>query len=184
MIILASASPRRKEILELAGFEFKVVPTDVDETLPFEMSPAETVEYLSKIKAMPLKNESDMIIGSDTVVSIDGKIIGKPKDEEDAFSILKTLSGRTHEVFTGVTILFKGKEITFSERTEVEFYDLTDDEIKDYINTKEPMDKAGAYGIQGKACKFVKSVNGDYMNVIGFPVSRFYNIYKEMKKEA
>lgn len=182
MIILASASPRRKEILELAGFEFKVIPTDVNETLPKVMSPAETVEYLSKIKAYPLKNDEDMIIGSDTVVSIDGKIIGKPKDEEDAFNILKTLSGRTHEVFTGVTILYNGEEITFSEKTDVEFYELSDDEIKTYISTKEPNDKAGAYGIQGKACKFVKKVNGDYFNVIGFPIAKFYEIYKQIIK--
>ncbi len=180
MIILASASPRRKEILELAGFEFKVMPTDVDENLPYPMSPGKTVEYLSKIKAMPLKNNEDMIIGSDTVVAIDGKIIGKPKDEEDAFNILKTLSGRTHCVYTGVTILFKDKEITFSEKTDVEFYEFSDKEILDYIATKEPMDKAGAYGVQGTACKFVKKINGDYFNVIGFPVARFYNVYKNL----
>ncbi len=182
MIILASASPRRKELLELAGFEFKVVPTDVDETLPKPMSPRETVEYLSKIKAYPLKNDSDMIIGSDTVVSIDDKIIGKPKDTDDAFNTLKKLSERVHNVYTGVTILYKGEEITFSEKTEVEFYEISDEEIKEYIETKEPMDKAGSYAIQGIACKFVKKINGDYANVIGFPVSKFYNIYKTIKE--
>ncbi len=182
MIILASASPRRKELLELAGFEFKVIPTDVDESLPHSMSPDKTVEYLSKIKAMPLKNSEDMIIGSDTVVAIDRKIIGKPKDEEDAFNILKTLSGRTHCVYTGVTVFYKDKEITFSVKTEVEFNELSDREIYDYIATKEPMDKAGAYGVQGTACKFVKKINGDYFNVIGFPVAKFYEVYKQITK--
>ena len=131
MLILASASPRRKELMMLSGLEFEVKPTSVDETVPEGLSPKETVEHLSLIKALPLKNGTDTIIGSDTVVTIDGEILGKPTSEENAREILKKLSGRTHSVFTGVTIIKKNAVETFSVETEVTFYELTKKEIED-----------------------------------------------------
>lgn len=172
MIILASKSPRRKELLSLCGIEFSVMPTEADETLPENISPAEAVEHLSRIKAEPLKNENGIIIGADTVVAIDDIILGKPRDEKDAFDMLKALSGKTHFVYTGVTIIKGEKSVTFSEKTEVEFFPLSDEEIADYVKTGEPLDKAGAYGIQGKGALLVKKINGDYNNVVGLPVSR------------
>lgn len=172
MIILASQSPRRKELLKLCGFEFEVKPADADETLPEGLSPAEAVSYLSRIKAQAADDKENLIIGSDTVVALHGEILGKPADEKDAFIMLKKLSGKTHSVFTGVTLIKKEKEITFYEETKVEFYSLTDEEIENYIKTKEPMDKAGAYGIQGFGGLLVKGIQGDFNNVVGLPVAR------------
>ena len=181
MLILASKSPRRKELMEYIGEEFKITSAQVDESYDESLSPAQVVEFLSSIKAMPFKNEKDIVIGADTVVAIDGKILGKPKDESDAFLMLKTLSGREHRVYTGVTLI-KGEEIkTFSVETKVYFYHLTDSEIKEYIKTGEPMDKAGAYGIQGKGCLLIEKIDGDYFNVVGLPVSRLKKELDAMK---
>lgn len=171
MIILASKSPRRKELLSLITTDFTIKSAEVDETLPFEMSPQKAVEYLSKIKAEPFRNNIDTVIGADTVVAIDDKILGKPSDEQEAYSMLKLLSGRTHSVFTGVTVITPEKTSTFSVETQVEFFELTDEEIYSYIATGECMDKAGSYGIQGKGGLLVKKINGDYANVVGLPVS-------------
>ncbi len=179
MIILASQSPRRKELLKLCGVEFKVRPADADETLPEGLTPAEAVCYLSKIKARAADDNENIIIGSDTVVALDGSILGKPTDDDDAFLMLKKLSGKTHSVFTGVTLIKKGKEITFYEETKVEFYPLTDEEIRNYIKTGEPMDKAGAYGIQGFGGILVKRIEGDFNNVVGLPIAR---LSREIKK--
>ena len=133
MIILASKSPRRKELLSFITTDFTVKSADVDETLPQGITPDKAVEYLSKIKAQPLKNESDIVIGADTVVALDGKILGKPRDEADAFATLRMLSGREHSVFTGVSVI-KGEKIeTFSVQTKVKMFDLTDEEIEEYI---------------------------------------------------
>ena len=130
------------------------------------------VEYLSKIKAHPFRESGKIVIGADTVVAIDGKILGKPKNEKDAFLMLKNLSGKEHSVFTGVTVIKNDKEVTFSVQTKVKFFELDDREIEDYISSGEPFDKAGAYGIQGKGSLFVEKIDGDYFNVVGLPISR------------
>lgn len=182
MIILASQSPRRKELLKLCGFDFEIKPADADETLPDGITPREAVCQLSKIKARAVNDNENIIIGADTVVALGNEILGKPLDEEDAFLMLKKLSGKIHSVFTGVTLIKKDKEITFAEETKVEFYPLTDEEIKDYIKTKEPMDKAGAYGIQGFGGLLVKSISGDYNNVVGLPVAKLNKEIKELLK--
>ena len=181
MLILASKSPRRKELMEYMGEEFEIKSAQVDESYDENLSPAQVVEYLSCIKAMPLKNEEDIVIGADTVVAIDGKILGKPKDENDAFLMLKTLSGKEHKVYTGVTLIKGEKVKTFSVETKVYFYPLTDNEINEYIKTGEPMDKAGSYGIQGKGCLLIEKIDGDYFNVVGLPVSRLKKELDTMK---
>lgn len=170
-IILASKSPRRKELLSLITENFVIKSAEVDESLPKGIQPDKAVEYLSKIKAEPFRNDEDIIIGADTVVSIDGVILGKPKDRSDAFQMLKMLSGKYHSVFTGVTIITPDSTKTFSVETRVKFFELTDREINDYLDTGEPFDKAGAYGIQGKGSLLVEKIDGDYFNVVGLPVS-------------
>lgn len=178
MIILASKSPRRKELLSFITTDFAVKSADVDETLPQGISPDKAVEYLSKIKAEPFKNENDIVIGADTVVALDGKILGKPRDDADAFATLKMLSGREHSVFTGVSVI-KGEKIeTFSVQTKVKMFELTDEEIEEYIATDEPFDKAGSYGIQGKGSLLVEKIDGDYFNVVGLPISRLNRVLK------
>ena len=174
-IILASKSPRRKEILETMGVQFEIDVADVDESVSDDLSPVEAVCEISKRKAQRIAErhgEDEIVISADTVVVIDGKIIGKPKDKEDAFCILKNLSGRTHEVYTGFTVCGNGKTKTDFEVTKVHFKELCDDDIRRYIATGEPMDKAGAYGIQQKGNLFVDYIHGDYYNVVGFPISK------------
>ncbi len=192
-IILASASPRRKELLQLLEIPFEIIKSTVEEKIT-KTIPYEVVEELSEQKAMDVftavkkemednntLSEAFLVIGSDTVVAIDGMILGKPKDEEDAFQMLKRLSGKKHQVYTGVTLIKydgeKQSKNVFHEKTEVVFQELSDKEILDYIATREPMDKAGSYGIQGFGAKFVKEIHGDYFNVVGLPVSR---VYKEL----
>ena len=172
-IILASASPRRKELLTLAGIEYDVTVSQCEETLPDGITPDKAVEELARQKAEDVfsRNGNAMIIAADTVVALGNIILGKPKDEEDAYNMLTSLSGRRHTVFTGVCIKTKDKTDIFHVATEVEFYDLSEKEIKDYIATKEPMDKAGAYGIQGKGFVLVKGIHGDYFNVVGLPLA-------------
>ncbi|MBR5233016.1 MAG: septum formation inhibitor Maf [Clostridia bacterium] len=172
-IILASASPRRKELLTLAGIEYEVIVSQCEETLPDGITPDKAVEELARQKAEDVfsRNTDALIIAADTVVALGNTILGKPKDEEDAFNMLSSLSGRRHTVFTGVCIRTKDKTDIFHVATQVEFYDLTEKEIKDYIATKEPMDKAGAYGIQGKGFALVKGIHGDYFNVVGLPLA-------------
>ena len=171
MLILASKSPRRKELLSLITENFEIKSADVDETLPDDILPDKAVEYLSKIKALPFKNGIDTIIGADTVVAIDNQILGKPADKKQAFDMLKLLSGRYHSVYTGVTVISPKGSVTFSVETKVKFFDLNDDEINSYIATGECDDKAGAYGIQGKGSLLVERIEGDYFNVVGLPVS-------------
>ncbi len=173
--VLASASPRRKELISLIFDEVTIRPADCDETLPENIGAREAVEYLSKIKnkaVAEISNKNELVISADTVVSVDDIILGKPVDKEDARKMLILLSGKLHQVYTGVTLSLNGIEKTFSEKTDVEFYNLTDNEIENYINTSEPYDKAGAYGIQGKASLLVKGIRGDYFNVVGLPVAR------------
>ena len=179
-IILASASPRRRELLTLAGVDFTVRVVDVEEIIPENASPDEVVMSLARQKAQAVADESpdSVVIGSDTVVALDSVILGKPKDEEDAVRMLKALSGRSHTVYTGVALIHGEKNTVFCEATEVVFNSLTDEEIRNYVATKEPMDKAGAYGIQGKGCVLVEKIVGDYFNVVGLPVSR---VYRELK---
>ena len=174
-IILASASPRRKEILELADLEFDVMPSDAQE-ITTKTAPNEVVMELASIKAKDIYKKSEkqsMIVGADTVVAYQGQILGKPTDEADAKRMLTMLSGQTQEVYTGVCVIEDGKTKTFYEETKVTFYEISDEQIDYYIKTGEPMDKAGSYGIQGKAAVFIKGIEGDYYNVVGFPIARF-----------
>lgn len=174
-IVLASKSPRRSEILKNAGFDFIVRVQDADETLPDGISPEEAVVYLAKVKAQAVeRNENELILGADTVVVSDGKILGKPSSKNDAFEMLKNLSGKVHSVYTGVCAVTENEIISFYEKTDVEFQNLSDSEILEYISTEEPFDKAGSYGIQGLASKYIKGINGDYFNVVGLPISKIY----------
>lgn len=174
-VILASASPRRQELIKLIFDTVEILPADCDETLPEGIGAREAVEYLSKIKneaSSKLTDKENLVISADTVVSVGDEILGKPVDKDDARRMISLLSGKVHQVYTGVTLSLNGKIKTFSEKTDVEFFDLTEKEIEEYISSKEPYDKAGAYGIQGKAGLLVKGINGDYYNVVGFPVAR------------
>ena len=174
-IILASASPRRKEILELADLKFDVMPSDAQE-ITTKTAPNEVVMELASLKAKYIYKKSEkqsMIVGADTVVAYQGQILGKPTDKADAKRMLTMLSGQTHEVYTGVCVIEDGKTKTFYEETKVTFYEISDEQVDHYIKTGEPMDKAGSYGIQGKAAVFIKGIEGDYYNVVGFPIARF-----------
>lgn len=174
-LVLASKSPRRSEILKNAGIDFIVRVADADETIPDGTKPEDAVVFLAARKALAVERADDeVVLGADTIVVLDDKILGKPKDKEDACNMIKSLSGRVHSVFTGVCAVGNGTSLTFAEETKVEFYPLTDDEINDYINTDEPYDKAGAYGIQGLASKFIRGIEGDYFNVVGLPMSSVY----------
>ncbi len=174
-LVLASKSPRRSEILKNASIDFVVRTADADETIPNGTKPEDAVVFLAARKAMAVTRAKDeMVLAADTVVVLDGEILGKPKDKDDAYNMIKKLSGRVHSVFTGVCAIADGFSMTFSEETRVEFYNLSDEEIKTYINTDEPYDKAGAYGIQGLASKFIRGIDGDYFNVVGLPMSAIY----------
>ena len=188
-IILASASPRRRELLAAAGVIFQVCAADGVEKITSD-KPEEIVRELSEQKATAVALNFDMeegtvVIGADTIVSYNNEILGKPVDESDAFKTLKMLQGNIHQVYTGVTVLIKknGKweDISFSESTDVSFYPVSDEEIKTYIASGEPMDKAGSYGIQGGFGIYVKEIRGEYTNVVGLPVGR---LFYEMKKHG
>ena len=184
-IILASASPRRRELLEKAGVSFCVCTGGGEEVIT-STDPEQVVEDLSYQKAMAVASTRDaegLVIGADTIVVYEGRILGKPVDEEDAFLTLQKLQGNTHQVYTGVTVL-AGRDgcwerHSFAEKTDVTCYPVTDQELRDYIATGEPMDKAGSYGIQGKFGVYVKGICGDYSNVVGLPVAR---LLYEMKQ--
>lgn len=179
-LVLASKSPRRKEILEKAGYEIEIRTQDADETLPNGILPEDAVKMLAEIKASAVERKNDeLVIGADTVVVLDGKILGKPKTQDDAFSMLKSLSGRAHEVFTGVCLITNDKKVTFSDCSTVEFNKLTDEEIWNYINTGEPMDKAGSYGIQGLGSAFAKVSSGSFYNVMGLPIEILQDVLLE-----
>ena len=180
MLVLASASPRRQELIKLIDEEIIICPSDADESYSAD-TPAESVpEILAVRKAAEVakKYPNDTVIGSDTSVIIENEILGKPKDAEDAARMLKLLSGKTHKVITGCAIFRNGKSVSFSETTEVEFYPLSDADINGYIATNEPFDKAGAYGIQGKGSLLIKGINGDYFNVVGLPVAKLNKVLK------
>ena len=173
MLILASQSPRRKELLDSIGFDFKCIPSEADENITGVTNPKELTMQLALTKAREVRKKlsGDVVLGADTVVELDGVILGKPLNGEDAAGMLKMLSGRTHTVTTGVAICTDGCDEVFSVSAEVEFYDLTDAEIEDYVSTGEPMDKAGAYGIQGLGMTLVREVRGDFYTVVGLPVA-------------
>ena len=180
MIILASQSPRRKELLGLLNIPFTVRVADIDETMDPSVSVAEAVARLSRQKAEAVDHDcSDIVIAADTVVVCDGAVLGKPADEEEAFQMLKRLSGRAHQVMTGLTVLQGKKAVSHTEITDVYFRPLTEKEIHAYIQSGDPMDKAGAYGIQNGAAVFVEKICGDYFNVVGLPVCRLNTILKE-----
>mgnify|MGYP002725473928 CR=1 FL=1 len=183
-IILASNSPRRKQLLEMIGLEFEVIPSSVDEDLTLPLRPQEFVQHYSKEKASDVEKDhpDTLTIGADTVVVLDDQIIGKPKDENDSFNMLRSLSGRTHSVYTGVSILIQkiGIEETFFSKTDVTFNDLTDSDISYYIETYSPFDKAGSYGIQDWFAVCVNRIDGCFYNVMGFPLSAFYQRFKNI----
>lgn len=210
-LVLASASPRRRELLSQIGLEFTVMPSTKEENAKTTEAGA-LVQELSRQKAADIweqlsggqgqnpdadqeqiseetqepnlngKRQPELlVIGADTVVCCEGKILGKPHDREAAVEMLTALQGRSHEVYTGVTLYHQRETVTFFECTQVEFYPMTEAEISDYIDSKEPMDKAGAYGIQGLGARFVKDIRGDYNNVVGLPVGR---LYQELKSHG
>ncbi len=182
--ILASASPRRKELFSRITDDFKIIPSSADETIPENISAFECAEYLAVKKASQIAedNKNAVVTGCDTVVIADNKILGKPSSEKNAYEMLEMLSGKVHYVVTGVCICYKDRKISFSSVTEVEFYPLSDDDINGYIKTGEPFDKAGAYGIQGLGSLFVKKINGDFYNVVGLPVAELSRKIKEIVK--
>lgn len=179
-IILASASPRRKELLSTAGIEFTVKVADVEEKIDDGLTPAEVVRSLAlqKAQAVADKNPEAIVIGADTIVVLDDVILGKPQSEENAVEMLTSLSGRSHTVYTGVALIKGDKVRSFCEATQVEFYDLTEEDIDAYVATKDCMDKAGAYGIQTNGCVLIRKIDGDYFNVVGLPVSK---VYRELR---
>ena len=180
MLILASASPRRRELTARLGLPYRVLVPDADETLSCPHTPEETVRILSrrKAEAAAILCPDDIVLGSDTVVALDGAILGKPKDEKDAARMLSMLSGRTHEVFSGFTLIGNGKTYTGCSVTSVRFTTVDKEEIARYIATGEPMDKAGAYGIQGRGGLFVDGICGDYNTVVGLPLGEVYDVLK------
>lgn len=175
-LILASASPRRREILTGLGLGFTVVTAPVDESLPKGLMPDEAVLRLARAKAEPVSTQypGHTVLAADTLVCLDGALLGKPRTAAEAKAMLQTLSGRTHQVYTGVCILRGTQQERFCACTDVTFYPLTEAVIADYVTTGEPMDKAGAYGIQGRGATLVAEIRGDYFNVMGLPSARVY----------
>lgn len=184
-MILASGSPRRKELLEQLGWQFSIAVAEGEEVTQ-QTKPECIVRELSYQKAMEIAAKApdgDIVIGADTMVSYEGKMLGKPGNEEEACEMLQSLQGEIHQVHTGVTVVIRSGEdfeyFTFDETTDVEMYPMTEMQIREYVATKEPMDKAGAYAIQGIAARYVKGIRGEYSNVVGLPIAR---LYQEMHK--
>ena len=184
-LILASASPRRRELLGKIGMDFEVLPAKGEEIITKTL-PWEVVEELSFQKAKEiadLQSEECIVIGSDTIVAKGEEIMGKPKNEEDAFRMLSEISGNCHQVYTGVTLIRTGNEskvITFAEKTDVYLYEMSEKEIRDYIASGDCLDKAGSYGIQGDFAIHVKGIAGDYYNVVGLPIGKVYQELKQL----
>jgi septum formation protein len=181
-IILASKSPRRREMLSMLGVDFTVIPAEGDEKADPNDTPGEMVRFLALKKAEEIaeKHPDSLVIGADTLVFLDGKPLGKPRDEGDAAEMLTMLSGRTHQVCTGVAVIRGDRRLVDFEKTDVEFRELTPEEIQAYIRTGEPMDKAGAYGIQGRGSVFIPGIKGDYFNVVGLPICRLWTMLREI----
>ena len=183
-LILASASPRRKELLGLYGIPFTVRAADIDETMDPDNPPFDEVARLSREKALAVPREpEDVVVAADTIVVCDGIVLGKPRDEAQAIEMLSLLSGRAHQVMTGCTVLRGQKDETFTEVTDIHFRPLSPGEIRRYVATGEPMDKAGAYGIQGGAALFCQRMEGDYYNVMGLPVCALGQVLKQIAPE-
>ena len=185
-IILASASPRRRELMSLLCDEFKIIPALGEEITPKDLSPAKAPEYLATLKAREIaKNYPEaLVIGCDTAVFLDDKMLGKPKNREEARKMLLSLSGRSHKVISGCALILGEKTESFSVETEVLFFELSEEEIEIYLASGEGDDKAGSYGIQGKGSLFVKGIKGDYFNVVGFPVATIKRKIEKMKNGA
>jgi len=186
-IILASKSPRRKEIMELCGYNPVIMVSECDESQVIEKDPKKLVEKLSCLKAKAVSEKcknNDMIIAADTIVVRDKTILGKPKTKKEAFEMIRSLSGRDHDVYTGVTLIYKKKSgnkiISFVDRTSVTVSPMTNCQIHAYVDTGEPMDKAGGYGIQGSFGKFIPSIKGDYYSVMGLPMAKTYEAIREL----
>lgn len=189
-VVLASASPRRRDILKQIGIEAVIMPSQVEEHITSD-EPEQIVKELSRQKAEDVYRRyqkeaqgSFAVIGADTIVAADGEILGKPGDEEDAKRMIRLLSGRVHQVYTGVTILYRGREITFAEKTDVSVAPLTEVEIEEYISCGESMDKAGAYAVQGVFASFIEGINGSYTSVVGLPAGRTYRKLRELAEET
>ena len=180
-LILASQSPRRKELLGYITENFTVRVSEAEETTDPALSPEETVKALAVLKGEVVSTAypDDVIISADTIVVLDDKILGKPHSRDEAFRMLSSLSGRSHTVFTGVCVICGDKKLCFAERTEVIFCDLSEEDINAYIETGEPFDKAGGYGIQGRGSVMISSITGDYYNVMGLPVARLNRLLKD-----
>ena len=184
-LILASASPRRRELLGLFHVPFEIRVADIDETMDPEKAPFDEVARVSRLKAQAVPREGeDVVIAADTIVVCEGKVLGKPHSAEEAVSMLRLLSGRDHQVMTGMTVICGDRERTCPEVTDLHFRELSDKEIRAYVATGEPMDKAGAYGIQGGAALFCTHMVGDYYNVMGLPVCRLGLMLREMVPEG
>ena len=183
-LILASQSPRRQQLLQLLQVTFTVRPADIDEAMDPTRPPQTEVARVSKLKAeATTRNPGDVVIAADTIVVLRDRVLGKPADKNEAIGMLRALSGRDHQVMTGITVLRDEKTITHTEITDVHFRPLTEEEILRYVETGEPMDKAGAYGIQGFAAPFVEGIRGDYYNVMGLPVCRLEQMLRQIAPE-
>lgn len=184
-LILASASPRRKELLGLFHIPFEIRVADIDETMDHTKPPFDEVARVSRLKALAVPREADdIVIAADTIVVCEDKVLGKPKTEAEAFQMLSLLSGRDHQVMTGCTVLRGDRSETFTEVTDLHFRALSQTEIENYVASGEPMDKAGSYGIQGGAALFCQRMAGDYYNVMGLPVCRLSQVLKKIAPEA
>ena len=188
-IVLASQSPRRRELLEQLGLEFTIQPSTVEEKVTSE-DPVEVVRELSRQKAQDVADQMEkehpghdmVVLGADTIVVYKGRILGKPADRDDAEKMLHMLQGNTHSVYTGVTLIGKGKSVTFAEETKVKMYPVSHEEITWYIETKEPDDKAGSYAVQGLGARFIQKIEGDYNNVVGLPAGKIYQILRSWEE--
>lgn len=180
-IVLASQSPRRKELMQMADLPFRVVLPEGEEVLNTEVSIGEAIEQIAKQKAVSVFNKEPeaVVVSADTVVYLENEVLGKPKTDDKAVQMLKKLSGKTHQVITGVCIMSKEETVTFHSVANVKFYDLSEEDIQHYVATGEPLDKAGAYGIQGKGCVLVESIEGDYYTIVGLPIAAVAKVLKK-----
>lgn len=183
-IILASRSPRRMELLSLCGIDYVVEPSDIDEVMDESLPMDQRMQLLAYQKALPIakKHPDEIVVGADTIVYIDDLVIGKAHSRQEASAILHRLSGRCHEVMTGVCVLVGNEKHTFTQTTSVKFFDLSDEDIEEYLDLDEWQGKAGAYAIQGYAVRFVEKIDGDYSNIVGLPVAKLYRLLKSLKK--
>ena len=180
-LILASQSPRRKELMGLFHVPFTVRAADIDESMDAHRRPCDEVARVSRLKAEATPREpGDVVVAADTIVVCNGQVLGKPRNEAEAIAMLRLLSGRDHQVMTGMTVLTGSEAVTHTEVTDIHFRPLTDKEIENYVRSGEPMDKAGAYAIQGGAALFCEKMDGDYYNVVGLPVCRLGQILRRL----